>query len=281
MSNPTRLRRGIRAALALLSTLPAMAQACDSEAYIGSICTFPYSRCPANFVPADGAILSIKQYQALYAITSHTFGGDGISTFGVPDLRGRMVVGMGTGAGLPPMARGQTPGQQTLVLDSAQAPLRAHKHKADFSPHDKQVTVDIPAAAGDLRIDAALPISADKPKTAAAAPAGKSYLTEIGAKVGPSTASLSGPYTTAAPATPAASKLPADLTLDGAAATPAVTAQLDVPTGGTVTVRASGARPAQPVSTQSPGLGLVVCIAAYGLYPALESDEQYITPDAQ
>jgi microcystin-dependent protein len=66
--------------------------------------------------------------EALYSLIGTTYGGDGQSTFGVPDLRGRVPVHMGTGAGLGTYSLGQMAGVETVTLNSAQMP--AHTHAA-------------------------------------------------------------------------------------------------------------------------------------------------------
>lgn len=70
------------------------AKACAAEPYLASICYFPGNYCPEGFSPADGRILTITEDGgALYSILGTTFGGDGVKTFGLPDLRGRTIVG--------------------------------------------------------------------------------------------------------------------------------------------------------------------------------------------
>lgn len=77
-----------------------------------------------NFAPqgwffCDGSLLPISQYQALYSLLGTTFGGDGRTTFGLPDLRGRVPVGAGVGQGLTPHNLGQKLGSETNTLTSA------------------------------------------------------------------------------------------------------------------------------------------------------------------
>jgi microcystin-dependent protein len=91
--------------------------ACVDLPYLGEICTFAGSSCPRNFLPADGRVLSIRTNQALFALLGTSFGGDGINTFAVPDLRGAIEVGTGAipGSLQPPVALGQPGGGVTTV----------------------------------------------------------------------------------------------------------------------------------------------------------------------
>lgn len=80
---------------AIIVTCASNSIACGSNPYIGEICTFSFDYCPKGFLPADGKILQIRDYTALYTILSNQFGGDGISTFAVPNLQGRSIIGSG------------------------------------------------------------------------------------------------------------------------------------------------------------------------------------------
>jgi len=67
-----------------------MAQAQDM--YMGQMMLVPYNFCPRSWTPANGAILSIAQNSALFALLGTTYGGNGQTTFGLPDLRGRVPI---------------------------------------------------------------------------------------------------------------------------------------------------------------------------------------------
>jgi microcystin-dependent protein len=84
------------ASLALLATAP-VAQA-GKLPYQGEIMVTIDDICPAGWLPADGRVMRISQNTALFALLGISFGGDGISTFNLPDLRGRTVVGAGFGS---------------------------------------------------------------------------------------------------------------------------------------------------------------------------------------
>lgn len=102
------------------------------DAYIGEIKIWPVSRCPNGWMYCNGAALNIADYQVLYAIIGVTYGGDGVKTFALPDLRGRVPIHMGTGVNtngtLPstPRVIGQNGGSTTVTLTEAQMPVHEH-----------------------------------------------------------------------------------------------------------------------------------------------------------
>ena len=79
----------------------------------------------------NGALLQINQNQALFSLLGTTYGGNGITTFGLPDLRGRTPVGTGSGPGLSTISLGEVSGVNTLTLTTAQMP--SHTHLATLS----------------------------------------------------------------------------------------------------------------------------------------------------
>jgi len=87
-----------------------------------------------NFAPrgwelAAGQLLQISQYSALFSLLGTTYGGDGRVTFGLPDLRGRVIMGTGTGPGLTPVRLGQQSGAETVSGVPAHShALGAHSH---------------------------------------------------------------------------------------------------------------------------------------------------------
>ncbi len=97
-----------------------------SEPLIGSIFLFAGNFAPRGYASCNGALLSISQNAALFSILGTTFGGNGTTTFGLPDLQGRSPIGAGSGAGLSPVQLGEKAGSQTVTLTSANVP--AHNH---------------------------------------------------------------------------------------------------------------------------------------------------------
>lgn len=105
--------------------------ACPAEPLVSSVCIMAAVSLNGDFgggvfAVADGRLLSIGQNAALYSLIGTTYGGDARVTFGIPDLRGRVVMGSGRGPGLPQFNAGQAYGALTTVLTTAQMP--AHNH---------------------------------------------------------------------------------------------------------------------------------------------------------
>lgn len=96
------------------------------DQFIGEIRLLPYTFAPLDWQDCDGSLLSIASYDALYALIGTTYGGDGQTTFAVPDLRGRLPVHVGTGSGLSPYTLGQVGGSETVTLNAAQLPAHVH-----------------------------------------------------------------------------------------------------------------------------------------------------------
>ncbi|MGD9163543.1 MAG: tail fiber protein [Chromatiales bacterium] len=86
------------------------------------------SYCPRGYAEAAGQIIAISDNQALFAVIGASYGGDGRTTFAVPDLRGRSAVGLGTGPGLGRVIQGQRRGAEMVTLQLASMP--AHTHAA-------------------------------------------------------------------------------------------------------------------------------------------------------
>jgi microcystin-dependent protein len=97
-----------------------------STPYIGEIRIFGFSRIPTGWQACNGALLSIAEYETLFALIGTTYGGDGQSTFAVPDLRGRVPIHWGTGQGLSNYTIGGYAGSESVTLLLQQMP--AHNH---------------------------------------------------------------------------------------------------------------------------------------------------------
>jgi len=95
------------------------------EGYIGEVRLFAGNFAPRGWAICDGRQVSISNYEAAYTIIGVTFGGDGQYSFMVPDLRGRVPVGTGQGAGLN-ISLGQTGGSETVTMTPAQMPQHTH-----------------------------------------------------------------------------------------------------------------------------------------------------------
>lgn len=105
-----------------------------TDAFIGEIMMFGGNYAPIGWMPCDGRLLPIAVYDSLFTILGTTYGGDGESTFGLPDLRGRCIVGAGTGAGLTPRVLGTPVGAETVTVALSQLPT--HSHSLNCSTQD-------------------------------------------------------------------------------------------------------------------------------------------------
>ncbi|MCC6752047.1 MAG: tail fiber protein [Deltaproteobacteria bacterium] len=99
----------------------------------GTVLDFAGASAPSGYLLADGTVYPIATYPALGALLGATYGGDGITTFGVPDGRGRSTVGVGTGPGLTPRALGATGGEENHALVTGE--LAAHGHPVTDPGH--------------------------------------------------------------------------------------------------------------------------------------------------
>ncbi len=98
------------------------------EPFIGQIILFAGNFAPRGWALCDGQLLAISENQALFAILGTTYGGDGRTTFGLPELRGRVAVHEGQGPGLQNVALGERSGNADTTLNVNNLP--AHTHTA-------------------------------------------------------------------------------------------------------------------------------------------------------
>lgn len=201
------------------------------ESFIGTILIWPMNWAPQNWAICDGSLLPIQQNAALFSLLGTTFGGNGTTTFALPDLRGRMPIGMGQGPGLPGYTVGQQGGvaSTALTLDN----LPAHTHAASFTPSgggsaSVSISTDVPSAA-----------------TPVLANGDTAYLANANAG-----ALLKGLYTKTAPAQGATATIP----VNGG--------------GGSGTVTVSPAGNGQAFDNHPPFLGINFIICVNGIYPS-------------
>lgn len=100
--------------------------ACSQDGYLGSMNVFAGNFAIRGCAIAQGQLISISQNTALFAILGTTYGGDGRTTFALPDTRGRTVVGVGSGPGLPPIVLGEKGGAATATLNVNNLPSHSH-----------------------------------------------------------------------------------------------------------------------------------------------------------
>ncbi|MEO6523476.1 MAG: tail fiber protein [Mucilaginibacter sp.] len=100
--------------------------------YVGQIQTFAFNFAPRGWMLCAGQTLSISQYSALFSLLGTNYGGNGQTTFQLPDLQGRVAVGFGNGLGLSPYVIGQKAGTENVSILTSNMP--SHTHVATFTP---------------------------------------------------------------------------------------------------------------------------------------------------
>jgi len=121
-------------ALGLLASAAATMPATAQDQYIGQMMQVPYNFCPMGWLMADGALVSIAQYDTLFALYGTTFGGDGVNTFALPDMRGRVPIGIGQGTGgISNYILGERGGVETQTLTTNTMPAHSHSVQATSS----------------------------------------------------------------------------------------------------------------------------------------------------
>lgn len=101
------------------------------EPFIGEMIMVAFDYAPKGWASCNGQLLSISQNQALFSLLGTTYGGNGVTTFALPDLRSRVPIGFGNGAGLPSYSLGEAAGVENVTLLSANLPAHNHILRAD------------------------------------------------------------------------------------------------------------------------------------------------------
>ena len=202
-----------------------------SDPYLGEIRMVGFNYAPVGWALCNGAIMAISQNNALFALLGTVYGGNGQTTFGLPDLRGRSPVGTGTGLGLSPIEIGEMAGTENVTLLMNQMPL--HTHTAQSS--------------GGVSVTGSVAIPAcSSPTTGTLSPT---------------------PANNAVLGTASAGGRPGDLYTTTAANTSLQ--PFNVQSTGTapaVTIGAAGG--SQPFSVRNPYLGITCIIALQGVFPS-------------
>ena len=116
-----------------------------SEPFVGEIRMFAGNFAPRGWAFCDGQLLAVSQNDALFSLLGTIYGGDGRTTFGLPDMRGRLPIHAGTGPGLSPRRLGAKGGAESVTLTVNQMPSHTHTPQAaneiadDFAPAGKTV----------------------------------------------------------------------------------------------------------------------------------------------
>lgn len=131
------------------------------DQFVGEIRLFTCNFAPKGWAKCEGQLLPISQNTALFSILGTTYGGDGKTTFALPDLRDRMAIGFGQGPGLSYVVLGQTDGNATLAPNN----LPAHTHSVDIKVSSGTGTSSVPSASTSLAAPVQIFNSASRPVT--------------------------------------------------------------------------------------------------------------------
>ncbi len=96
------------------------------DPFLGELRIFAGNFAPEGWAFCQGQLISISENDALYSLLGTTYGGDGQTTFGLPNLQSRVAVGAGNGVGLQSYAPGQTGGSESVTLGALQLPSHTH-----------------------------------------------------------------------------------------------------------------------------------------------------------
>lgn len=108
-----------------LLLLPVQKAEAGPDPFVGELGVFATTFCPRGWVEADGQLLEIEEYKALYSLLGTVYGGDGTTTFALPDLRGRTPVHQGKGRGLKERKLGETNDPAEIRFRSGNQSIRA------------------------------------------------------------------------------------------------------------------------------------------------------------
>jgi microcystin-dependent protein len=97
-----------------------------ADPFVGQILLLPFNFAPAGYAFCQGQLLPIAQNTALFSLLGTTYGGNGVSTFALPDLQGRVALGSGQGPGLSDRSPGETGGSDAVTVGIAATPNHTH-----------------------------------------------------------------------------------------------------------------------------------------------------------
>lgn len=241
-----------------------------SESYTGSIGLTGCNFTVRDYATCNGQILAISQNQALFSLLGTSYGGDGRTSYGIPDLRGRVPVGLGKGPGLSSIPIGERFGMGVMTLNENHLPT--HTHIATFtgtgSSTENPLAVDVSV---DVEVDVAgkVEVSREDGQTAEASFDSKTYLaTSI-----PGPAGQDQPEKIYRSAEDGLGENPGFMHVKTiseatATATAVVTGSAGGITGGTVINHNAGGEQSFPL--YQPSLGVNYQIITAGLYPPRE-----------
>jgi microcystin-dependent protein len=124
------------------------------DPFVGQLMCVGFNFAPKGYAFCDGKLQSIQQNAALFSLLGTTYGGDGRTTFALPDLRGRSPIGMGNGPGLNPVVQGEASGAQQVTLLTSQIPAHNHILAASNTATSTAPSGLVPATTNDTAIGA-------------------------------------------------------------------------------------------------------------------------------
>lgn len=135
------------------------------DPFIGELRCFGFNFAPTGWALCNGQLLAIQQNTALFSLLGTMYGGNGQTTFGLPDLRGRTSLAFGQGPGLTNRNQGEVGGTETVTLTAATIPPHPHTVAASSTPTTKNPSGSFPSVTaagasygtpGDLQMSAAM-----------------------------------------------------------------------------------------------------------------------------
>lgn len=131
----------------------------STEPFIGEIKIFGFNFAPRGYMTCQGQIISIAQNTALFSLLGTTYGGNGQSTFALPDLQGRMPIGQGNGPGLPSHSMGEISGTASVTIMTSNMPPHIHTlNTASAKLQASSATADESIADGNFLASPTAPI---------------------------------------------------------------------------------------------------------------------------
>src|SRR5436189_329099 len=104
-----------------------------SDQFVAEIRIFPFNFPPTGWAFCNGQLMPISQNTALFSLLGTTYGGDGKSTFALPDMQGNAPMQPGQGSGLSDRFLGETGGEETVMLNQSEMPGHSHSASANNS----------------------------------------------------------------------------------------------------------------------------------------------------
>jgi len=102
-----------------------------ADPFVGQLLLVAFDFAPVQWAPCYGQLMGIQQNTALFSLLGVNFGGDGIRSFGLPNLQGNVAVGFGQGPGLSNYVLGETGGAANVTLSTQETPTHTHVAQAD------------------------------------------------------------------------------------------------------------------------------------------------------